>query len=478
VSSNLAIKSTEGLKEKLQNWLAELVCLFREELEKLSPEEQKATSLSLEDLSEPCQFLVIWAKGPEFQIVFISHSSSLEDKRIEIHGPIENHKLIEFIEREVLKSPIVEIIGKEKVEEWLASALISIVNYYHPLAGPHKPFIYGKSRISNTPYVASWIVIGNLQSLNSKEIAMDCIRNIKSLVRGPPPTPPRQERIILEGFGTYIYPPIWIGEIPQPKSLREKVTGVPFWDAAGQRVITETYKKRPIIVQRDGYIAIGETDKWKAQELLNEIMSVLLLRGVPSNVVREADLSEVKITETGVSYSWSPLSSRALLYQYPVYHPPLVQLVSEEDMRKVIKLAELLTADDKIKTLLLLYLEAFTYFQNTEYKQSLIMGWVILEDFYIKDLWSQCISKTTSNEKRLSKLASWTVDERLEALNISHTLTDEEFSSLMQIKDIRNEVVHEGKMPQRDIVETCLKLVLKIVQKYIGDYIGTKFREL
>jgi hypothetical protein len=58
-------------------------------------------------------------------------------------------------------------------------------------------------------------------------------------------------------------------------------------------------------------------------------------------------------------------------------------------MRKTIKLAELLTSDDRIKTLLLLFIKAYTYFQNTEYKQSLIMRWVILEEFYIKDLWLQ-----------------------------------------------------------------------------------------
>jgi hypothetical protein len=147
-------------------------------------------------------------------------------------------------------------------------------------------------------------------------------------------------------------------------------------------------------------------------------------------------------------------------------------------LRKAIKLAELLTSDDRIKTLLLLFLEAYTYFQNTEYKQSLIIAWVLLEEFYIEDLWLQCISKITSDERRLNKLKNWTVDQRLEALHISHVLTDEEYSLLMKIKEARNEAVHEGKIPQKDIVEKCLNLVFRVVQRYIGTYVGTKIHEL
>jgi hypothetical protein len=482
--------SNESGKEKLRNWLIELVLYFREEFEKLSPEEQEAVHHSLEDLSKPCQFLVIWAKDPEFQIVLVTHSSSLEDKLIEIYGPIENHKLIELIESEVLKSRIVEIIGKEKVEDALISILRIIRSYYDPLVKrPAKPLIDSKLLLSNNPYAASWIVIGNLQNFDSKETASDFIKNIKSSLRTFPPSSfkessPKEEKVILEGFGTYIYPPIWIGEIPQPKSFREKVTGIFSWYYFRERIIIETYKNRPLVVTKDGFIAIGEKDKWKAQELLNEIMSVLLFRGLSVNVVREVDLGEVKITESGESIN-IPLSFRALLLQPFIYHSSseIIRLLptthtNDENIRKAIKLAELLTSDDRIKTLLLLFLEAYTYFQNAEYKQSLIIAWVILEEFYIEDLWVQHISKITSDERRLRKLKNWTVDQRLEALHISHVLTDEEYSLLMKIKEARNEVVHEGKMPQKDIAEKCLNLVSRVVQRYIGNYIGMKIHEL
>jgi hypothetical protein len=471
--------SEEMNKEKLRKWLMTIISLFRERLKELSPEERKMTSFTLDDLSEPCQLLIVWAKKPEFQIVLILHSDSLEDNLIEIYGPIENSKLIEYIEDTVLKSRTVEVVGKEKVENYFVQALRATQAYFGPLRSPSGSLISGKIRLVDSPYVVGWTVIGNLQDLNAESVVSSIIEDIKSRVRVSTPNPPREEKIVLEGFGTYIYPPIWVGEIPKPKSFREKIIGFPFWAYSRKRIVTETYKYHSLIVMSDGYIAVGENNKQKAQEFLNEIMSILLLRGVSTSVIREVDLSEVKFTETGESYSWDPMSSRALLYE-PFIGSSLLQRISisEENMKKAIKWAELLTSDDKIKTLLLLYLEAHTYFKNTEYKQSLIIGWVILEDFYIKDLWSQQISKITSDEKRLSKLGSWAVDQRLEALHISHSLTEEEFLLLTEIKDARNKVVHEGRMPQKDIVEKCLNFVSIIVQRYVGNYIGTKFHEL
>jgi hypothetical protein len=478
-------------KEKLKNWLIELVSSFREEFKKLSPREREVVFSSLSDLSEPCQFLVIWAKDPEFQIVLVVRSNNLEDKLIEIYGPIENNKLIEFIENEVFKSRIVEIIGKEKVEISLVTALRNIRSYFDPLMGASKSLFGGRWRIYtnipfDTPYSVCWIVKGNLQDFNIKGLVANFIEEIKSAAKPSPPSPPsppKEEKIILKGFGTYVYPPIWIGKNLQTISFKEKVMGGSFLANLEKDRIIETYKNRPLVIRKDGYIAIGETNKGEAQELLNEIMSVLLIRGVPTNVIREGDLGETTITETGGSYSWNPLSSRVLLYEQQYiydYNSYLLGriLLSEENMRKAIKLAELLTSDDRIKTLLLLFLEAYTYFQNTEYKQSLIIAWVILEEFYIEDLWLQHISKITSDGKRLGKLKGWTVDQRLEALHISNVLTDEEYSLLMKIKEARNEVVHEGKMSQKDIVEKCLNFVFRVIQRYIGNYVGTKIHEL
>jgi len=469
-------------KENLQGWLTGLISHFREEIEKLTPEEQMAASRTLDDLSEPCQFLIIWAEEPEFQIVLITRLTQLEDKHIEIYGPIENSKLIQTIENEVLKSLIIDSLGKEKIENFLIGGLRNIQQFFNPLRGVPKPSMDGKVRVSSDVYAVGWLVIGNLSNLDLEKIVNETIQEIKSMAKPLPPKPQPQVPPILEGFGTYIYPSLWIGEIPRPKSFQERISGRPLWSYSWERAITDTYKNRPIIITRDGYIAIGEKDKLKAQELINEIMSTMLLRGFVVHVVREIDLGQATFTESGASFGWNPFSLRTTPFYAERFFLEALPMgrsaTDEEKIRKTIRLAELLTTDDRIKTLLSLYLEASTYFANTELKQTLIMGWIILEDFYIKDLWASRISKVAPDNNRLSKLGSWNIDQRLETLNLSGELSNDDYDLLMKIKDARNEVVHEGKFPPKEIVEKCIGLAFKVVQKYVGDHLGKRIVEL
>ncbi|MEM1599790.1 MAG: hypothetical protein QXW51_03100, partial [Sulfolobaceae archaeon] len=256
------------------------------------------------------------------------------------------------------------------------------------------------------------------------------------------------------------------------------------WRYSLKNVITDNYKKRPIVITRDGYIAIGEKDKTKAQELINEIMSVMLLRGFDVHAVREIDLGRATFTERGaVEISWNPLRTPPFYAErfFPTA-PTINRTADEEKIKNTLRLAELLTTDDRIKTLLSLYLETHTYFENMEFKQALMMGWIILEEYYIKDLWSSRISKATTDKKRLSKLGSWNIDHQIEALNLSGELSKEEYNLLMEIKEARNKVVHEGKSPPKEIVEKCkelaFKAVKKAVKKYVEDHLGDKIAEL
>lgn len=48
----------------------------------------------------------------------------------------------------------------------------------------------------------------------------------------------------------------------------------------------------------------------------------------------------------------------------------------------------------------------------------------------------------------------------------------------MKIKKARNEVVHEGKEPRKEIVEKCLKLFLEMVTNRVGTQLGMKLDKL
>jgi len=457
-----------------------LIDIFREKMSNLSLEEQKAAPRTLEDLSYPCQVIVIWAKEPEFQIVTFAHIGDLEDKLTELCGPIENSELISYIEKEVLNSPIASSIGKEKMTNFITWELSQIRTLYNPLEGSPKPHLNGMIRIHDDPFAFGWIVVGNLANLDLKEVVDECIGNVISTAKPSPATPTPEEKVILEGFGTFIYPPAWIGEVPQP-SFRERISGYPFWKHSWERAITEVYKHNFIVLTEEGYIAVGEKERVKALEHINEIMSTLLVLGVHVYIVRENDLGEATFREKGAQWSYGGLRASLFDQRFPE-HPELLltrrTVLEKEKVKKAIRLAEILTSDEKIKTLLLLFLESHTHQRNSEYKQALLVSWVMLEDFYIKDLWSQTISKLEADEDRMGKLGSWSVDHKLETLSVAHIITDTEYDLLMQIKDARNEVFHEGKEPRKELVEKCLELVSGVVQKYVGNRLGAMLSAL
>lgn len=468
--------SVEELREKFRSWLIEFVDRFREQMNSLSSEEQSAASRTLDDFSSPCQLVTVWAREPEFQILLFAHLIEVEDKTIEIYGPVENVRLIDCLESEVLNSPLVTKMGKENVEAYIINTLRQLQRFYNPLHGTVKPQVDGKTRTGDSPYGVGWLILGNLMGLNTEELINGCIKGIASAAKPAITAPPPEEKVIVAGFGTYIYPPIWVGQIPEPKSLKEKIVGTLLLKYSFERITTGMYKQHPFILTRDGYIAIGEKDRLKALELLNEIMSTLLVLGIPTYAIRESDLGEATFREKGASIGWGAGGLRASLFTERLsMYPSLIEktLVQEEKIAKATRWADILTSDARLKTLLLLYLETHTHFMNTEYKQALVMGWVMLEEFYVKDLWLSQISKVIHDESRLSKLGSWDVDRQLETLNMAHVLNTHEYDLLMKIKDARNEAVHEGKDPKREIVEMCLKLVADVAQKYIGTRLGT-----
>jgi hypothetical protein len=478
---NLSKESNKNQREiDLKEWLVELISLYREELNNLPSKDIKYSTL--EDLSEPSQLLVIWASDPEFQIVFITKSLKLNDKLIEIYGPFENRNLLDTLEEKISNSKIVEIIGRDKFEDSLIHALRTIQSLYDPLQGPLKPGIYNKFLVNKDPYAVCWVVMGSLLNLDKKEVIKSFLTTIVPDNRIIFQTPPEKETLLFQGLGSYIYPPVWVGEPPKPKSLREKMFSTLFHYYSGRDiVVSETYKNTHVIVTKDGYIAVEVDNKSLAQEYINEILAVLLLRGVLVTAVREVELGRIEITNKNELRIWNPMELRTIACELSVRDPSLILRVEvpQEDIKKSIKLAELLTSDERIKTLLLLYLEAYTYLWNSEYKQSLLASWIIIEDFYIRDLWEYLISKIANNERqRVDKLKRWSMDERLEVLNIAGVLDNEKYSFLMRVKDIRNRIVHEGKSPEGKIVVDCMKFVTQIVREYVGRYMGEKFHEL
>ena len=258
--------------------------------------------------------------------------------------------------------------------------------------------------------------------------------------------PTAKLEVYFKGFGTKICPPIWVG-IEEAPSMEE----------AFIVAVIDVYKGHQLLVTRGGYIAFEAGDKLEALEMINEILATLFLTGTTVYPAREWDLGEAEI------------KGDYKRFEYGVRGPetkPTARL-TEDDIKAVIRYAEKITSNDKLKTLIMLYHEAYTHFIAYEHRQSLLFCWIILEDFYINDMFQHLITRTVGSQERLKKLMRWTADQKIEVLNIARALSDDEYQQLMELKESRNKLVHEGKAPSRDTAKLCLDIAFKVVDQHI-----------
>ena len=96
---------------------------------------------------------------------------------------------------------------------------------------------------------------------------------------------------------------------------------------------------------------------------------------------------------------------------------------------------------------------------------------MISEEFYVNELWRERILGVASGDRK-ARLRRWTVDRKLEALNIAVMVSDGVYESLRKLKRERNKVVHGGGEPSRDVVDPCLKLVYDVVKDRVSKYLA------
>ena len=114
----------------------------------------------------------------------------------------------------------------------------------------------------------------------------------------------------------------------------------------------------------------------------------------------------------------------------------------------------------KKKNDLIFILEAFTFFENTEFKQSYIMSWAVIENF-IETKWDEFIQEKKIESDRKNKLknpSSWSTDYILEALNFAGKIKDREYELLMKLKKKRNGIIHKGVNVSKKEAKECLDL--------------------
>lgn len=426
----------------------------------------------------------------DFQLIIYQHFKDRADLEICIYGPIPFYRAVDELERilsyekwgQELASDECYLIEdgdrtlRRILEGTFLSALEDLRRYTLSVTFTEsvKPVIIGQ-KMYVTKEAFAWFVRGNICLKKPEEVLNDIVG--KSIAEAPTPSPKpdtnkRVPKSDLKAYGTYFYPPIWIGEIPK-RSFKEKAQRQ-FFPKPREHFTTE-YKGFLTIIQQDGLLAIVKESKMEVLDMLNEIMGVALVLGLSCYAIREPEVGEINIDGETLAIKGSTMSlvsdrtRQVNQFGEPSYTSmmmPTTFLLSKEDVIDLLNRAGKITRDVETKKSLLFLLESYTHLQSSEYPQCFVMGWTVVER-YIASIWDAFLKDKSITGKRRQKLRQamlWTTDDILESLNLAGAIDAQIYSNLMSLKDKRNKILHRGETATKEDAEQSFKASLALVQ--------------
>lgn len=255
----------------------------------------------------------------------------------------------------------------------------------------------------------------------------------------------------LVGYGTYYYPPIWVNKIPE-RTLRQTIWG---YFPSPNKIFDTSFNGIKIIVDSDGFIGIITENKKQTIRILNMIFGLSFISGINCVAANESEVAEIKIDPNSLEIHSKLMKSSSLQTQrwdlVVPFGPSTVnyyhrKIINEDVIKDSINKAEKISNYEDLTSQLIFLLEGHTYNANSEYSQSFIINWIIVEK-YLSNLWNDLLEKKVVSRKRKKKLTEgifWGIDTILETLNLGGNIDKNTYDLLMQLKKKRNKFVHEG----------------------------------
>lgn len=469
--------------EKLEKWYLNFITTFREEYEKLSDIEKKIASMNFNFLS-PCQIEVFWLKEPQFQLTVRTNFKDRPDKEIIVNGPYSSHEFIDKVDSSInqpkwqieINNPDEEWIyhHKGKYSEALARDFYAMIYYAkeYPFTA-NKSEQYGRYRISDMVGTSTWA--GNISDKDYLSEVRSDVNSIKSQATvyedylrqekaGLLPKPPAYKP---QAYGIHLFPPVVIGTKPQFSSsdiLRGRWISLQYEKAFDIR-----FNDIAMIVERNGFIVVGTPDKRLALKILNTVMAVGVLHDFPFFAVREHELGDAgynkeSLTIGGFSYEQNTL--RSGLFNEGFWRERLdldIKEMKESILQDIIEESSKIFENEKLIDEIGLFLESFTHFRESEFGQSFLMSWIVIER-YLYQMWENWWKDKLANGEKIPNLF---VERVLQFLKSNGQISKEEYLLYDNLRDIRNGFIHSGNPIGKEEAKICLDEATRIIKNKI-----------
>ncbi len=142
--------------------------------------------------------------------------------------------------------------------------------------------------------------------------------------------------------------------------------------------------------------------------------------------------------------SYALSSIRMMQSSLPGRSPYFGTEIDPKRLQEAIMEAEKLYPNLKAVEELRLFIESFTHFNDSEYAQSFVLSWSIIER-HLYELRTKKLAEMDLDEDRQSKLLNtvqWSTDYLIEVLSLSADISDLEHEAYGELKKKRNRFIH------------------------------------
>lgn len=246
--------------------------------------------------SAPCQVNVVWFEKPTVQLLMFSHLKEKPDLIIQIHGPYYSIDAKQTFES-ILKSSSwfneyiamlpsnIQSYARELIEDRFVRTIRVIQRLIEK--GEPKKAIHRSTTVLPTD-VELWICEGFLPTLGVKGICDE--------IGLSTPTEPKEEKEeIINGWGTFFYPPIALGA-GHKMTFAEKITGkrLTFLD---EKCYLGDCAETKIYVGDDGFVGILCEEPAKAFHILNTVFASALVKGIETYPLQPREMQHIRFNQ-------------------------------------------------------------------------------------------------------------------------------------------------------------------------------------
>ncbi|MDG6997963.1 MAG: hypothetical protein JRN15_02490 [Nitrososphaerota archaeon] len=460
---------------KVHDWWLILTDAFRENARNVN-EDQLRLVKSHWNYGYPFSVDHVWIRRPESHIAIISRFDKSRDKIVSVHGPLSWGQLVPFLDRMSREQRWARKLSRDlgpPRPEWASDKLAG--NLIHVLAmalnsirGWAAADIEKPQFVLNCPVAKTCTIkvcIGDILAINPEEegswpVEDAVFRN--SLASGKEKaTPSVQGPSPIQAFSTVFYPAITVGSPPTYQDLKS-LFSKQYLSAWNDVVLLTSFRDMKLAIRRNGYVTIATDERTIARQVCNLIFACAALEGSNTFSVREAELKAEEVNaetlEFVSSHGSPPALRNTILYDssYTEYgRVKSRQTVGLATMSKIIARAENISGRDHLAAPIIRWLQAKTFFEETEYEQSFIMSWINIERDVLRT-WSEKVPKDIRKlliEKRKGRGIEPAVSKMLIQLQDGRCLPPDRLDMLFSLNQDRNGFMHSGrKVPMSSAV--------------------------